>query len=152
MKNYQIAQLHALAALLLGGCVTYKEEEFATIRSHRVPPAVYRKLKEREVATPSDLIVLTRCRVPDALIVKQIDKIGIDYILKRSEVTELQTAGVSPAVIESLTAASDRFVTRFAPPGYFETHDMYSDEYVTEPAVRYHGSLGLSSEFRRPRY
>lgn len=141
----------ALAALILGGCVTYKEEEFATIRSHKVPPAVYRKLKEREVATPADLIVLTRCRVPDALIVKQIDTIGIDYMLRRSEVTELQSAGVSPAVIESLVAASERFVTRFAPPGYFDTHDMYSEDNVTDPAVRYHGSLGLSSELRRPR-
>ena len=45
-----------LSTLLCRGCVTFKEEEFATIRACHVSPAVYRKLKERECVTPADCV------------------------------------------------------------------------------------------------
>ncbi len=126
----------SLAALLLGGCVTFKEEEFAAIRACQVPPVVYRKLKERQPITPQDIVELWRRRVPQPLIEKQLDKIGVDYALTKSDVALLTNAGVNQGVIEALRAASERFVTRFAPPDYFETHNLDSDEYLVSPGVR----------------
>jgi hypothetical protein len=125
-----------LFALVCSGCVTFKEEEFATIRAHNVPPAIYRKLKERQVVTPSDVVELWRRGVPQPLIEKQIDKIGVDYALRKSDVAMLTQAGVPQGVIDALIAASDRFLQRYAPPHFFEAHDVDSDEYVVTPSVR----------------
>lgn len=125
-----------LAALVVGGCVTFKEEEFATIRACNVPPAVYRKLKERQIITPQDIVELWRRQVPPALIEKQLDKIGVDYALTKSDVALLTNAGVPQGVIDALRAASERFVTRFAPPDYFEAHHLDSDDYLVSPGLR----------------
>ena len=125
-----------LAALGGSGCVTFKEEEFAVIRERHVPPALYRKLKERQVITPEELVELWRSRVPQPLLEKQLDRVGVDYALTKSDVALLVAAGVSQGVIDALRAASERFVTRYAPPEYFETHDLNSEEYVVSPTVR----------------
>lgn len=140
-----------LAALAAGGCVTFKEEEFATIRACHVPPAVYRKLKERQIITPPDIVELWRSHVPQPLIEKQLDKIGVDYALTKSDVALLTSAGVAQGVIDALKAASERFVTRFAPPDYFETHNLDSDEYLVSPGVRSIGgsAYGADIRFRR---
>jgi hypothetical protein len=132
----RLARCLLLTALVGGGCVTFKEEEFATIRAQNVPAPIYRKLKERQPVTPPEIAELWRRRVPPRLIEKQIDKVGVDYALRRSEVALLQQAGVPQGVLDALVAASDRFLQRYAPPEFFETHNLDSDEYVVTPAVR----------------
>ena len=134
-----------LGALLLGGCETFKEEELAVIRGHKVSPATYGKMKERHPVTPDEIVELTARRVPDQLIVKQIDRVGIDYALRKSEVAQLERAGVSRAVMEALYAASTRFVTRYAPPEYFESHNLDSGEYVDAPPLYYYNSLNYNA-------
>jgi hypothetical protein len=130
-----------LAALANSGCVTFKDEEFAVIRSCQVSPAVYRKLTERQVVTPDDVVELWRRRVPPALIEKQIDKIGVDYALRQSDVDLLTRNGVSAGVIAALRAASERYVSRYAPPEFFEKNDLNSGDYLVAPRVRTSGSL-----------
>jgi len=125
-----------LAVLGCGGCVTFQEEELAVLRDCRVSPDVYRKLVTRQVVTPPDLVELWQQRVPAPLIVKQLDRVGVDYALRQADVAMLDHAGVSHAVLEALRAAADRYVSRYAPPEFFETHDLHSGEYLTAPPVR----------------
>lgn len=141
MNRGPLSFLLMLSALMLGGCVTFKEEELDRIRACRVSPAVYRKLVQREVVTPPEIVELWQKRVPPLLIEKQLDKVGVDYALRHSDVALLQSAGVSAGVVEALHAASDRYVSRYAPPEFFESHDLGSSEYLVAPPVRSTGSL-----------
>jgi hypothetical protein len=141
MTRGPLLSLLLLGALLTSGCVTFKEEELDAIRACRVSPAVYRKLVERRVVTPSEVIHLWQQRVPPPLIEKQLDKVGVDYALRQSEVSLLQAGGVSESVIEAVRAASDRYVSRYAPPEFFEAHDLESGDYLVAPPVRTSGSL-----------
>lgn len=141
MKRGLLLSLLMLGTFACGGCVTFKEEELQTIRGCRVSPAVYRKLVEREVVTPPDLVELWQKRVPPPLIEKQLDKVGVDYAVRKSDVALLERAGVGTGVIESLRAASDRYVSRYAPPEFFEANNLDSDEYLVSPPVRTSSSL-----------
>jgi hypothetical protein len=140
MKRGPLFFLLILSALT-SGCVTFKEGELDTIRACRVSPAVYRKLVDREVVTPPDIVELWQKRVPPGLIVKQLDKVGVDYALRQADVAMLDRAGVSPGVLEALSAASDRYVSRYAPPEFFDAHDLQSGEYLVTPPIRSSGSL-----------
>jgi hypothetical protein len=141
MTRGSLFSLLLLSALACGGCVTFREDELDTIRACRISPAVYGKMVERRVVTPSEVIHLWQQRVPPPLIEKQFDKVGVDYALRQSEVSLLQAAGVSASVIEAMRAASDRYVSRYAPPEFFESHDLESGDYLVAPPVRTSGSL-----------
>jgi hypothetical protein len=67
--------------------------------------------------------------------------VGVDYALRKSDVSLLKAAGVSDSVIESMRAASDRYVARYAPPEFFEEQQLGGDEYLVAPPVRTSGSL-----------
>jgi predicted ATPase with chaperone activity len=140
-----------IATLLLGGCITFKEEELAKIRSRNLSPEVYAKLRDRECVTPDDIVEMWHKRVPEPFILRQIDRIGCDYQLKKSDLAMLRHEGVTEEIIDAMLAASNRFATRFMPPDYYEANDVYSDEYVDTPPVVYSGSLSFGTEVSRPR-
>lgn len=147
-----VARIFLLVAVLAGpGCVTFKPEELAEFRAHNVPPAVYRKLTDREVITPPDIVELWQRKVPQPLIEKQLDKIGVDYAFTKTDLALLTRAGVPQGVIDALMAASERFVTRYAPPDFFETNNFDSDEYLVNPGVRNNSGAASSSELRLSR-
>jgi hypothetical protein len=133
--------LLTLGALACGGCVTFKEHELETIRACRVSAPVYRKLVERQVVTPPEVVELWQKRVPPLLIEKQFDRVGVDYALRQGDVSLMRAGGVSDSVIEAVRAASDRYLTRYAPPEYFEANDLDNGDYLVSPPVRSTGSL-----------
>lgn len=141
MNRGFLFSLLILGTLACGGCKTFKEEELQVIRGCRVSPAVYRKLVQREVVTPPDIVELWHKRVPSPLIEKQLDEVGVDYAVRKSDVALLEGAGVGAAVIESLRSASDRYVSRYAPPEFFEANNLDSDDYLVSPPVRRSSSL-----------
>lgn len=141
MNRGPLLSLLAFCALACGGCVTFKEEELAVIRACRVSPAVYRKLVERQVVTPPEIVELWQKRVPPPLIEKQLDRVGVDYAIRKADVSLLEGAGVSAGVIDALHAASDRFVSRYAPPEFFEDNNLDTGDYLVSPPVRSSGSL-----------
>lgn len=141
MNRGPLPFLLILGAFIFGGCVTFKEQEMETIRACRVSPAVYRKLAQREVISPFDIAELWQKRVPSALIEKQLDKVGVDYALRRSDVSLLEAAGVGDGVMDALRAASERYVARYAPPDFVEAHAAGDDEYLGAAPIRANGGL-----------
>ncbi len=141
MTRGPLSFLSILIALACSSCVTFKEQEMETIRACRVSPAVYRKLVERQVVTPFDIAELWQKRVPSALIEKQLDKVGVDYALRQSDVSLLEAAGVGDGVMDALRAASERYVARYAPPEFVEASATGSDEYLGAAPIRASGGL-----------
>lgn len=119
--------LAALAAsLLLAGCANFSSTELAQIRQRGVAPAIVGKMESGHVLKPAEVIELSRRSVPDALIVRQIDSAGLDYILGKDDVARLRTARVGQPVIEALMAESDRFARNYSPgfgPHYVSPYD-----------------------------
>jgi len=101
-----------ILVLFVAGCATYNESELAQIRHRGVPPPLLEKLEHRRSLFPEDLITLHRLRVPDQLVIRHLDKVGIDYVITRTDVARLRKAEVRPAVIGALVHAFDRFVVR----------------------------------------
>ena len=54
-------------------------------------------LKTMTEPRPEDVIELTRRRVPDRFIVRQIEDVGVDYVLSPEDYQRLRKAGVTAA-------------------------------------------------------
>jgi hypothetical protein len=79
------------------------------------------KLERRGVLAPNDLIELKRRGVNDSVPIRQLDKVGVDYVVQKEDMRRLRSAGVDPDVREALADASARFVRdRYAPRPYYE--------------------------------
>ena len=114
------------ASLLHAGCANFSSTELAQIRQRGVQPAIVAKLERGHPLKPAEVIELSRRSVPDALIIRQIDDTGLDYILAKNDVVSLRAARVSPPVIDALMAESDRFARNYAPgfgPHYASPYD-----------------------------
>lgn len=124
-----------LVALLLAagfsGCATFTDAEIGQIRQHGVSPAVVGKMQDGRELHPGDVIELTRRGVPDGLIIRQIDDVGVDYVLNRDDVKRMQNARVSRPVIDALVAASDDFASRYSPSHHVRVYagDPYDPYY-----------------------
>ena len=120
-----------LLALALVGCATFKKADLAEIRGLGVPPALVAKLEHRRPLTPEDCIVLKRARVGDELVVRQLDRVGIDYLLTRPDILRLRHAGVAPSILAALVRESNRFAA-------FHSYDEHRD-YAPPPVSPLHG-------------
>jgi hypothetical protein len=69
---------------------------------------------------PDDLIALRRLRVPDSLVIRHLDDVGVDYVITRADVLRLRKAEVRPGVIEALLLASERFAVRRLDTTYYD--------------------------------
>jgi hypothetical protein len=58
---------------------------------------------------PGDIIELSRRGVPSGMIIRHLDRYGLDGLLTRSEASNLRSAGVRPAVVDAAVEASERF-------------------------------------------
>jgi hypothetical protein len=113
--------LSILAVAFLGGCATQSEQAMAAVRAAGVAPRTVSKLEHRGVLEPSDLIELRRRGVDDAVPIRQLDKVGVDYVVQRDDFRKLRAAGVRPAVNDALLEASREFVEeRYRPRGSWE--------------------------------
>lgn len=136
-----------LLGLLLTGCSTFNETELGIIRGSGVSPRVYTKMADGHELRPEDVIELTRRRVPDRYILRQIDDAGVDYVLSKQDYRRLKSARVSPAVIDALVEASTDFSARYAAPSrraYFYSPYYYDDPFFYgDPYPYWGGSVGI---------
>jgi hypothetical protein len=135
-----------LLGLLLTGCSTFNETELGVIRGSGVSPRLYTKMEDGRELRPEDVIELTRRRVPERYILRQIDDAGVDYVLSRDDYKRLKNARVSPAVIDALVVASSEFSERYAAPSrraYF--YDSYYDDdpFLYGGSPYWGGSFGI---------
>lgn len=143
------ATLCFVAGLLLTGCATFNDSELGIIRGSGVAPRVYGKMQEGSVLTPEDVIELNRHHVPDRYVLRQIDDAGVDYVLSPEDLKRLQTARVSPPVVDALVTASDEFSSRYAAPRravYYSGPDPYYYDdgyYYDRRPYPVHGSIGI---------
>jgi len=109
----------AIAFLAIGlaftGCATFSDQELGTIRQSGVSPVVVGKFEQSHVLTPDDVIALSRRHVPDALIIRQIEDAGVDYVLDPKDIKRMANARVSKDVAVALIMASDDFAKEYAP-------------------------------------
>lgn len=131
------AVLLSLAAILmLAGCSVHSDEQIAAVRAAGVSRPTVQKLEHRGVLAPEDLIELERRGVTDTVALRQLNRVGVDYVAQRDDLAKLRKAGVSPAVREALARASGRFVyERYRP---FVGPDIYYyDDWGYAPGYPY---------------
>ena len=98
---------------LLTGCSTFDQNELGIIRGSGVTPRVYDKMERGREITPEDVIEMTRKHVPSRYIVRQVEDIGLDYVLSPEDVKKMEKARVSRDVVDTMIAASDEFASRY---------------------------------------
>ena len=135
----------ALGSCLLTSCATFNDTELGIIRGSGVSPRIYAKMDEGHELRPEDVIELTRRHVPERYILRQIDDVGVDYVLGPDDYKRLERARVSPAVIDALVVASNQFSERYAAPRrrvYVGDPYYYGDPYLDGPPY-VSGSVGI---------
>jgi hypothetical protein len=105
-----------LCAAALTACSTYTDREWAVIRSRGVPSPVLRKLDRGEVLQPGDIVTLSRHGVPDRLIIRHLEKEGVNYLITSADARRLRTGGVSARVIDALVEECEEFASDYARP------------------------------------
>src|SRR5689334_1888925 len=109
MTFRSIAPLCFVGILSLAGCASVSSREVAEARARGVPAAVVRKLAEKRVITPPEIISLARHGVPDAVIEDHLHSVGVNYVVSPSDVAHMHRGGVSAHVIETVLVECDRF-------------------------------------------
>ena len=108
-----IAFSSLIAAGLLASCATQTPEQLASVRAAGVSPALVHRLAHWGVLSPEDLIELKRRHVNDAIALRQLDRVGVDYIVSKDIIRQLRKAGISEDVISAVTVAGQRFAEQF---------------------------------------
>jgi hypothetical protein len=134
-----------LTGLSLAGCATFTDAELGLIQHSGASPRLVGKMETGRVLTPEDVIELTRRSVPERFILRQIEDIGVDYVLSPEDFKKLQHARISPEVLDALVAASDEFSRRYAAPRYevYPADPYYDDYYGPRYRPRVGGSIGI---------
>jgi hypothetical protein len=113
--------LLVLFSASLAGCATHDQKTIASVRASGVSERTVAKLEHRGVLAPNDLIELEKRGVSDAVPIRLLDKVGVDYVVQKDDMRRLRSAGVSSEVRDALAEASREFVhDRYAPRPYYE--------------------------------
>ncbi len=80
-----------------------------SVRRAGVSERTVHKLEHKGVLVPNDLVELRKRGVSDSVPLRQLDDVGVDYIVRSDEMKKLRTAGVRPVVTDALFDASERF-------------------------------------------
>jgi hypothetical protein len=143
----RLSVLSLIAILLLTGCASFTDAELGRIRQRGVSPRVVAKFEDGKVLSPQDVIELTRRRVPDSFIIRQIEDAGVDYVLSKDDTKRLRAAGVSAAVLDALRSASDDFARGYYAPRYVTSYGVYGeypyDDYYGPGSYYPYGSVGF---------
>jgi len=100
-------------ALTLGGCATFTETELSQVSSRGVSPRLVAKLDRGGPLALEEVIELSRRRVPETWIIRQLDDHGVASLVTRSDVSRLRRARIHPAVIDAVLRASDQFAAPY---------------------------------------
>ena len=126
--NARLRVVSLLSILLLAGCASFTDAELGRIRQRGVSPPVVAKFEDGKGLSPQDVIELTRRRVPDSFIIRQIEDAGVDYVLGKEDIKRLRAAGVSAAVFDALIYASDDFARGYYAPRYATSYSVSADD------------------------
>jgi hypothetical protein len=127
--------LLVLLVLVLAGCTTYNENEIVQFHHLGVPPALLAKLEHRRALLPGDLIALRRLHVPDYLVIRHLNDVGVDYVVTRADFLQLRKADVHRGVLEALLLASERFAAS-------RLDRSYSDPWIFDDPWYWPGAYG----------
>ncbi len=119
MKSSRLLLL-LLIPLVLAGCATLGSHDLAVLRAHNVPPYLYQKMTNGDPLTISDVIMLSDRSVPSGLIIHYMDETDTAYRLRKADVQQLRSAGVSDEVISYMlsTSAPPDYHPAYPPPPY----------------------------------
>ena len=81
---------------------------------------------------------MQRRQVPDRLTLRQLQQVGVDSLLTRTDILHLRRAGVTPPVIEAAIRASDHFAEEHG----HGPDAVFLDAAYAEP-FGFHGSVGF---------
>ena len=104
-----------IAAALLVSCATQTKEQLAAVRAAGVSAGLVHKLEHWGILSPEDIIELKRRHVNDAVVLRQLDHFGVDYVVDKNIVRQLRKAGVSDIVLAEVIRAGRRFEEQFHP-------------------------------------
>src|SRR5436190_22961038 len=96
-----------VALAVLTGCATHSKSTIGAVRAAGVSERTVGKLEHRGVLAPNDLVELKKRGVSDAVAIRQLDRVGVDYVVQRDDVRRLRSAGVAQVVVDALLDASD---------------------------------------------
>ena len=99
------------AVLLLAGCATHSDGQIAAVRAAGVSPRTVDRLADDRVIYPEDIIELRRHRVSDAVPIRHLREVGVDYVPQRNDLRRMRSANVHPDVIDETIIAGQRFVS-----------------------------------------
>jgi len=133
---------------LLAGCATFNETEMGIIKGSGASPRVVAKMQEGDVLTPDDVIELTRRRVPERYIIRQIEDAGLDYALRSEDIQRMKKAKVSPLVVNAMIEQSELGRYYAGPHRAYVGNPYYYDPYYYGPGYYYgprpyYGSVGV---------
>ena len=104
-----------LAAVLLASCATQTKEQLAAVRAAGVSAGLAHKLEHWRVIEPEDIIELHRRHVNDAIALRQLDRVGVNYVVDKGILRQLRKAGVSDTVLTAVVTAGRRYEEQFHP-------------------------------------
>lgn len=139
------AHIALLSLALLAGCATHDTQTIARVRASGVSERTVAKLERGGPLTPENIIELKKRGVPDEVVLRQLDEVGVNYVATPAEKKQLRAAGVSADVVDALVAAGHRFAAYMSrPPVYiYSDYDYYPRYYYGSPWWIPHGSIGL---------
>jgi hypothetical protein len=101
----------ALALLwLLSACAVLEKPEMDAVRAAHVEPYLLDKMRHGDPLAPGDIILLSRRHVADDILVRYIERTGVNFALTRQIATRMRTHGVSDRVLRAVSEESRRFV------------------------------------------
>jgi hypothetical protein len=140
-----------LAAVLMAGCETINHQDREVLRAHDVPPNVYDKMLYGDPLSLSDVIALSQRGVPPGLIIHYMDQSDTAYRLRKADVKQLRSAGVSEQVISYMLSTGAPYGPGPYPyPGpyagpygypypYYPYDDFYGGPLLVVGGGYYHG-------------
>lgn len=129
------------AGALLAGCAIHTKEQIAAVRAAGVAPETVRKISGRGILSPEDLIELRKRKVDDAMVIRHIEQIGVNYVVQKDDIKAMRAAGVRPSVISATVRASNRFVSfLYAPRAYSYSFGYWNDPFYSPFYSPYYGA------------
>jgi hypothetical protein len=132
-------RLGALALLgTLSGCAVLDKPEMDAVRASHVEPYLIDKIRHADPLNPGDIIQLTRHGVADDILIRYIERTGVDFPLTRQIGERMHAAGVSVRVLRVISYESRRYVEGYAAPRVYVEPYYYPSTVVIGPGYHHY--------------
>lgn len=134
-----LCRLGALALLCsLSACAVLEKPEMDAVRASNVEPYLVDKMRHGDPLSPGDIIALTRHRVADDILIRYIERTGIDFALTRQIGERMRANGVSTRVLRVVSYESRRFVEDYSAPRVYVEPYYYPSTVIIGPGYHHH--------------